>query len=588
MNRPNNYSNNMINNKKIDHIVRTNSSGMQKRYKINISVIDKILRSYLDQDKIAGFHIHWKNLKYYVQAFKHESSITENSPGTGSYERLEFLGDSVLHLILAEYLYNRYNTEDQGFLTRLRTKIENSESLVHIAKIVGLNRFIEMAHNVKINNHIIEDIVEAFIGAVYIDQNYTITSNIVINMIEAHKDLSNILYYDNNYKDILLRYYHQKAWGNPVYNDIIIDNKRKIFKVNVNDANGSSVGVGSANTKKQAEQFASKMALNKLGIMSGDMIDPEWYHKLKLEKKNNDKAFDEQLQAINDDPNAKKISRYNYKNILINKYRIAKIFAKYGVFIDPNIIKDIKLYYEAFTHRSYLKRPVNDLVKNDEYMKMLDDLERIRSVEFQDKSNERLIFLGNSVIHLIISQYLYELYPNKDEGFLTRLRIKLENRNKLSFLIRKSHLHRNILISSKIENDMNGRKNVNITSGCFEAFFGALYLDVGLKICKDFLLSIINKEINIEELANNETNYKDMLIIYFHKKKLSINPTYNLLGTEGPDHCKKFTMCMYDPFILTNYNKEVLISKATSNSKKNAEQLVAKDAFFYLIKKYGE
>ena len=88
-----------------------------------------------------------------------------------SYERLEYLGDSIIHAILAEYLFNRYPDRDEGFLTKLRTKIENGQTLARLAKDLGLHEYVLIARNIEQiggrdkNSHIFEDTFEAFLGA---------------------------------------------------------------------------------------------------------------------------------------------------------------------------------------------------------------------------------------------------------------------------------------------------------------------------------------------------------------------------------------------------------------------------------------
>lgn len=493
-----------------------------------------------------------KNKYIYEQAFRHKSICPEED----SYERLEFLGDSVLHVIVSEYLYERYDNEDQGFLTRLRMKIENCDSLARIAKCLGFNKYISIEKEL-ITDSILEDVVEAFIGATFLENGLNFTKKLMIAIIEEYNDLSNLLYYDDNYKDILLRYFHQKNLGNPIYE--CHGREQQKFKMIVKDKNNNILGIAFSYNKQKAEQYASRDALINVGVMVNDVVDPDWFHDMKNEK-TTDLQFDK-------DGRVKKFSRYNHENVLINKYSLGRILASYSIYWN-NVTKNKNMYIEALTHRSYLYR------ENQEE-DWLDKLEAIRSPQFRYKSNERLLFLGNTIIKLILTMFIYTKYPRKSEGFLTKLRIKLENKFMLSDIMIKSGLNKYILFSTKIEKDMNGRMNVNITSGAFEAFFGAVYLDIGLIKTYEFLIKIFTKEINIDEIAQQETNFKDLLIIAYYRNDFGC-PLYELAKTSGPDHSKLFTMIIRHP------KTSKILAHATSSSKKEAEKMVAKMAFYKL------
>ncbi len=130
-------------------------------------------------------------------------------------------------------------------------------------------------------------------------------------------------------------------------------------------------------------------------------------------------------------------------------------------------------------------------------------------------------------------------------------------------------------MSKKIEDTMNGRNNINILSSAFESFFASLYLDQGIKSTFKFLINVITKELDIEEMATTENNYKD-LIIQFYKKNNLGTPNYKVQSITGPDHAKVFTMILINP-----YNGSILAS-ASGSSKKFGERKVAEIGYHIL------
>ncbi len=200
-----------------------------------------------------------------------------------SYERLEFLGDSVIHLALADYLHDRYPDEQEGFMTRLRTKIESGPTLAHLSKVLGLHEYVIIARNIEQiggrekNTHILEDAFEAFIGSLYLESSFEICKKLLINLIEDQVDMSTLIHVETNHKDTLLQWYHKWKWADPEYGSkgfIERDNK-KIFKMYVKGfiqtERGENewviIGEGEGTSKKKGEQEAARNALFKLGII---------------------------------------------------------------------------------------------------------------------------------------------------------------------------------------------------------------------------------------------------------------------------------------------------------------------------------
>lgn len=199
-----------------------------------------------------------------------------------SYERLEYLGDAIIHAILAEYIFTRFPEQQEGFMTKLRTKLENSDTLARFTQVLGLDTYILMSRDVEEaggrneNIHILEDVFEAFIGSLYIDgcdvgKNFVTCKKLVISLIETEIDIVDIIRNETNYKDILLQYAHKKKWTDPIYGTkcVLGNDNKKMYKMFV-VVNGKEIGIGIGNSKKKGEQEAAKLALSKFHIIHDD------------------------------------------------------------------------------------------------------------------------------------------------------------------------------------------------------------------------------------------------------------------------------------------------------------------------------
>jgi ribonuclease-3 len=196
----------------------------------------------------------------------------------------------------------------------------------------------------------------------------------------------------------------------------------------------------------------------------------------------------------------------------------------------------------------------------------------------QECSNERLEFFGDSVLNLVVAQYLYERFPESEEGFLTKIRTRLVNGQMLAVLSEKIGLDRYMLISKQIE-DNGGRKNMKILEDTFEALIGALFLDFGkdgFEMASDFIVTIIETNIDFSELIMSNNNYKDMLLKYF-QHNLNYLPKFYELSVENKQNGKEYTVCIK--------NKEGLaIATGTGCNKKQSENQAARNALVY----YGQ
>ncbi len=191
-----------------------------------------------------------------------------------SNERLEFLGDAVFNLIVGGYLFEKYPDKDEGFLTRLRTKIVRDTHCVKFSKLIGIGPFVLAGSIVKrdqlgnVNDKLLEDAFEAFLGAIYLDLGFLFAKAFITKLIEKHVDL-NLLHQDDNYKDILMRYTQTKGIELPEYKVLAQEGPphKRIFTIQVImiiDGKNHAVGIGVGSNKKDAEQQAAMNTLSQI------------------------------------------------------------------------------------------------------------------------------------------------------------------------------------------------------------------------------------------------------------------------------------------------------------------------------------
>lgn len=183
-------------------------------------------------------------------------------------------------------------------------------------------------------------------------------------------------------------------------------------------------------------------------------------------------------------------------------------------------LKNKNLFDEAFTHRSYL---------NEAKLKI--------------SSNERLEFLGDSIISFIVSNYLYSKYPNFNEGDLTNLRSLMVNTKSLSEIARKLDMGR-LLKLSRGEEESKGRENATLLENSFEAYVGALFLDQGMESVTEFLDNVLFPK--IQELVSKKA-FKDPKSLLQEKvqAKRQASPLYRVLEETGPAHAKTFKVGVF-------------------------------------------
>lgn len=208
------------------------------------------------------------NLNLFKLAFFHKSmNNTDSSARTYNNERLEYLGDSVLSTIVAEYLYKKYPGRDEGFLTKMRSKIVKRKTLNKVAEKMGIDIILTKYTQGKLSYSMLGNAFEAMVGALYIEYGYDRTrdyviSRILMRLLDIHELENN----DDNYKSQLLEW-GQKEGKNVSYKLLnkFKKDKRDRFKIAVY-LDGKEVSVAEDYNKKSAEQIASSIALKNLNI----------------------------------------------------------------------------------------------------------------------------------------------------------------------------------------------------------------------------------------------------------------------------------------------------------------------------------
>lgn len=299
---------------------------MTKFIKMN-NIKNKLLKKQEIEDLISsytGFKVNINNLKRFQTAFAHKSFKIMNSGNIeadnccvidpdvippDNNECTEFLGDRILDLIVAEYIYDRFPDKDEGFMTTLKIKMVKKETLANLGQKIGVRDLMLVSCHIDRNDgrnniRFYEDIFEAMVGCLYLDQNrdLNICRAFVLGVFLKFIDITKLQETDTNYKGKLMNVFHSRNWGDGIYKCISDTNKNgntfnkefvvivpvpkeliniseyvivpkihrdllKQIKVYNYDVKGTYVlGIGKGKTKKQAEQEAAKCAMEGLGI----------------------------------------------------------------------------------------------------------------------------------------------------------------------------------------------------------------------------------------------------------------------------------------------------------------------------------
>ena len=225
--------------------------------------------------------------------------------------------------------------------------------------------------------------------------------------------------------------------------------------------------------------------------------------------------------------------------------KVSQLETKIGL-----VFKNKDLLLQALTHRSYINE----------------------NPKWHLDHNERLEFLGDAVLELVVTEYLYKNYPNP-EGEMTNWRASLVNANMLAKLSSEFDLNDFILLSRGESKDT-GRARQYILANAYEAVIGAIYLDSGYESAKGFINKYVLKE--LADIIENKT-YRDAKSLFQERaqEKVGITPTYEVLEEWGPDHARNFKVGVF-------IEKE-MAGQGEGPSKQEAQQVAAEDA----LKKKG-
>ena len=234
-----------------------------------------ILKAYFSADKqlyqsiknILGFYP--GNIFIYKLAFLHKSASQETRKGVKlSNERLEYLGDTILSTVVADYLFKKYPYNDEGFLTELRSKIVSRSNLNKLSRKMGLNHLIQRDNESNNLYRSIEgDTFEALIGAIYLDKGFNFTHRIIIHrIIQVHLDIDELEHKQWNFKSKLIDWTQRerKTVGFNVVG-VIGNGYNKQYKVELT-VDGETIASGQDYSIKAAEQLAAEKAYSLLSI----------------------------------------------------------------------------------------------------------------------------------------------------------------------------------------------------------------------------------------------------------------------------------------------------------------------------------
>lgn len=237
-----------------------------------LNSIRRFYNFYISPDKALARRIYQvagikpARLHLYKLAFWHKSMNGEGIKD-GNNERLEFLGDSILSTIVADYLYKKYPTQNEGFMTKMRSKIVKRKSLNDIALKMGLDLILSDYSMGKMSSTMLGNALEALIGAIYLESGYVETKKYVIaHIMRKYLDIHKLEEKDDNFKSRLLEWCQK---NNKSVDYQMIEKfkylKRDRFRIAVL-IDGEHMGQAEDYNKKSAEQSASKYAISKLGF----------------------------------------------------------------------------------------------------------------------------------------------------------------------------------------------------------------------------------------------------------------------------------------------------------------------------------
>ncbi len=228
-----------------------------------------------DLERVLG--VRCRDRALYEKALRHRSVLRRRSlHAYRSNERLEYLGDAVLGFIVAEYLYNRFPYEPEGYLTTLRSKLVSGQALSARARELGLGKMVVMSDEFERSGgretaSVLADTFEAVIGALYLDRGVKAARRFIRRVVLETTDLARLAAEDDNFKSLLLELAQANGWGQPQYRVIKTRGPGHVrtFTVVVS-IEDMPLGRGEGGSKKHAEKEAARLALQRIGPLPGE------------------------------------------------------------------------------------------------------------------------------------------------------------------------------------------------------------------------------------------------------------------------------------------------------------------------------
>lgn len=220
-------------------------------------------------ESVFGFRI--QDFTLYERALRHRSIIDgELYEKHETYERLEFLGDAVLDLVITEIIFEKFPVQDEGFMTKLRAKLVKGDTLARLASNLQLNTILEIGkraegQGIELSKSVLSDVFESLVAALYLTEGYQKTYNFISRVIEENLDLKQISVTVDNFKSVLLEFTQAQKMSLPRYKIVSESGPGhdKTFEIVVK-IDDREYGTGTGKNKKDAEQIAAKRAIQLL------------------------------------------------------------------------------------------------------------------------------------------------------------------------------------------------------------------------------------------------------------------------------------------------------------------------------------
>ena len=262
----------------------------------------------------------------------------------------------------------------------------------------------------------------------------------------------------------------------------------------------------------------------------------------------------------------------NIRNTPVTSKDIEEMFQRVGI---NKKVNDIKKYQRAFTQKSY---------KRETTLAALDNLIKLKPgiIDFQQQSNERYEFAGDSILDQVICNYLFERFGSYDEGLMTKIKTKVVSKTVLPKFARYHNFAKFVLLTNNLEN-IHGRDNDKFLEDAFEAFLCAVNLDQGFITTKKFIIETLEANINFGKILFNNNNYKDQLMIALQKDGKG-HAKYEILCELGASSKRTYIVGAY---YLVGKKRNYLCKGKSRLNKQDAEQDAAHNSLkrFYNLTK---